>query len=153
MATAWENFQEIMRINMEKAFSKTAVDYMMNPKNMGSIPDADVHAFVSGVCGDEMEMWLKIQDQQIENASFCTNGCGATIACGSMVTDLAKGKTLGEALAIGADVIVQNLGGIPDDHIHCAGLASLALKKAIIQYVNMPQESWKKAYYKDTQME
>jgi len=144
MATAWENFQELMRIEMEKTYSKIAVGYMLNPQNLGRIPDADIHASVAGVCGDEMEMWLKVKDEIIENASFCTTGCGATVACGGMVTSLAKGKTLGEALSIGADIIVQNLGGLPDDHIHCAGLASLTLKKAIIAYINLPKKPEKK---------
>jgi nitrogen fixation NifU-like protein len=136
MTNAWENFQEIIRIEMEKTYSKTAVDYMMNPKNLGRIPNADVHASVSGVCGDSMEIWLKVKDEKIEDASFCTTGCGATIACGGMVTELAKGRTLGEALTIGADTIVQNL-------------ASLTLKKAIIAYINLSKESWKKMYNKD----
>jgi nitrogen fixation protein NifU and related proteins len=153
MATAWEKFEERIRVEMEKTYSKTAIDYMMNPKNLGSIPEASVHVSVSGMCGDNMEMWLRIQDEKIENASFCTNGCGATIACGGMVTELAKGKTLGEALTISAEVITKNLGGLPENHAHCAGLASLTLKKAIIQYINLPQEPWKKAYYKDSQME
>ena len=63
-----------------------------------------------------------------------------------MATEMGKGKTLGEALAINAEVIVRSLGGLPDDHIHCAGLASLTLKKAIIEYVNLQKEPWKKAY-------
>jgi nitrogen fixation NifU-like protein len=140
MATAWNKFQELMILEMDKTYSKTAVDYMMNPRNLGHIHDADIHASVDGVCGDNMEMWLKIKDDKIENASFCTNGCGATVACGGMVIDLAKGKTLGEALTIGADIIVEKLEGLPEDHIHCAGLASLALKKAIITYTNQPSK-------------
>jgi len=149
MASAWEQFQETMRLEMEKIYSRIAVDLMMNPKNIGHIPDASIHSSVSGVCGDNMEMWLKIRDEVIEDASFCTNGCGATIACGGMATELAKGKTTGEALMIGADTIVEKLGGLPEDHIHCAGLASLTLKKAIIEYINLGKEPWKKAYLKD----
>jgi len=140
MSTAWEKFQEQMISEMEKTYSKTAIDYMMNPRNLGHIPDSNVYASVSGVCGDKMEMWLKVKDEKIEDASFCTTGCGATVACGGKVTELAKGKTLGEALAIGADIIVKKLDGLPDDHIHCAGLASLTLKKAIITYINEPRK-------------
>ena len=150
MTTAWEKFQEQIMSRMEEIYSKTAIDYMMNPRNLGHIPDSDVHASVSGVCGDNMEMWLRIKDEKVENASFCTNGCGATIACGSMATELAKGKTLGEALAIGADIIVKKLGGLPDDHIHCAGLASLTLKKAIITYINRPEITQSRTNKKQT---
>ena len=67
-----------------------------------------------------------------------------------MVTELANGKTLGEALAIRADVIAKSLGGLPDDHVHCAGLASLSLKKAIIEYINLQKEPWKKAYSQES---
>ncbi len=141
MATAWDNFQELVKAEMEKVYSKTAVNYMMDPINIGRIPDADVHVSVSGTCGDNMEMWLKVKGDEVENISFCSNGCGATIACGCMVTELVKGKSLGGALAIGSEVIVQRLGGLPDDHIHCAGLASLTLKKAIITYINLPKKT------------
>jgi nitrogen fixation protein NifU and related proteins len=151
MVTAWEKFQEQMRSEMEKTYSQTAIEYMMNPRNLGHIHDSNVYASVSGVCGDNMEMWLKIQDEKVENASFCTSGCGVTIACGGMVTELAKGKTLGEALAIGADIIVKKLDGLPDDHIHCAGLASLNLKKAIITYINRPKRTRNKVHKKETE--
>lgn len=146
MATAWDKFQEIMKTEMEKVYSKTAVDYMMDPKNLGRLPDADAHVSVSGSCGDNMEMWLKIKNEKVEDASFCTNGCGATIACGCLATELAKGKTLGEALNISAEAIVEGLGGLPEDHTHCAGLAALTLKKAIIDYMNHTKESDNKAY-------
>ena len=140
MTTAWERFQEIMKTELEKTYSETVVDYILNPRNTGSIPDADAHASVLGPCGDNMEMWLKVGNGEVENASFWTDGCGATGACGSMATELAKGKTLGVALAISADVITTSLGGLPDDHIHCAGLASLTLKKAVLEYMNLQRE-------------
>jgi len=127
-------------------FSKTVIDHVTNPRNAGSMDSADAYASVLGPCGDNMEMWLKARDGRVKDVAFWTDGCGATIACGSMATELAKGKTLGEALAISAEVIARNLGGLPDDHAHCAGLASLTLKKAIIEYMNLQKEPWKKAY-------
>ena len=129
-------------------FSEIGIDHAANPRNAGSIPDADTYASVLGPCGDNMEMWLKVGDGQIKNATFWTDGCSATIACGSMATELARGKTLGEALAISAEIITTNLHGLPDDHVHCAGLASLTLKKAIIEYINLQKEPWKKVYRK-----
>lgn len=153
MVTAWEKLQEIIKAELEKTYSKTAADFTLNPRNLGSIANADAHSSVLGPCGDNMEIWLKVKGEKVENASFWTNGCGATGACGSMATELAKGKTLGEALAISAEVIAMNLGGLPDDHAHCAGLASLTLKKAIIEYMNLKREPWKKAYRKETQRE
>ena len=126
--------------------SATVVDHATNPRNAGSMDDADASASVLGPCGDNMEMWLKVRDGIVKDVTFWTDGCGATIACGSIGTVLAQGKTLGEALAISAGVIAKSLGGLPDDHAHCAGLASLTLKKTIIEYMNLQKEPWKRAY-------
>jgi nitrogen fixation NifU-like protein len=127
-------------------FSEIFVDHATNPMNVGSIPDADAYASVLGPCGDNMEVWFKVKDDRIKQITFWTDGCGATIACGSIATELARDKTLGEALAINAEVIARSLGGLPGNHIHCAGLASLTLKKTIIEYINLQKEPWKRAY-------
>jgi nitrogen fixation NifU-like protein len=127
-------------------FSAAVTDHANNPRNAGSLDDADAYASVLGPCGDNMEMWLKARGGIVKEVTFWTDGCSATIACGSMATELAKGKTLGEALAISAEVVARSLGGLPDDHAHCAGLASLTLKKAIIEYMNLQKEPWKRAY-------
>ncbi len=129
-------------------FSEIVIDHAANPRNAGSMEDADAYSSVLGSCGDNMEMWLKIEENKVKEIVFWTDGCEATIACGSMATELAKGKTLGEAIAINADVIAKSLGGLPDDHTHCAGLASLTLKKVLIEYLNLEKEPWKKAYKK-----
>jgi nitrogen fixation NifU-like protein len=138
-----------MTMNREETgtlFSEAVIDHATKPRNAGSLDGADAHALVIGPCGDNMEMWLKARDGVVKNITFLTDGCGATIACGSVATEMAMGKTLGEALAISAEVITRNLGGLPDDHIHCAGLAALTLKKTIIQYMDIQREPWKKAY-------
>ena len=140
-----------MTIGQEESgniFSATVIDHATNLRNTGSMDDADAYASVLGSCGDNMEMWLKTRDDRVKDVTFWTDGCGATIACGSMATELAKGKTLGEALTINAEVILKSLGGLPKNHIHCAGLASLTLKKTIIKYLNFQKEPWKKAYQK-----
>lgn len=126
--------------------SKQVIDHATHPRNAGSIDDADAYASVLGSCGDNMEMWLKANDGKVKNVTFWTDGCEATIACGSIATELARNKTLGEALAISAEVIFENLGGLPKNHIHCAGLASLALKKVIIEYLDLQKDPWKKNY-------
>ena len=127
-------------------FSDILVDHSTHPRNAGDIPDADSYASELGACGDNMEMWLMVRADRIEKATFWTDGCGATIACGSIATELARDKTLGEALAISAEVIARSLGGLPENHAHCAGLASLTLKKTIIEYMNFQKEPWKRAY-------
>ena len=123
-----------MTIGQEESgniFSATVIDHATNPRNAGSMDDADAYASVLGSCGDNMEMWLRAKDGRVKDVTFWTDGCSATIACGSMSTELAKDKTLGEALAISTEIIFRSLGGLPKNHIHCAGLASLTLKKAM----------------------
>jgi len=146
MSDGLDQLEDEIMAEMRKVYTETAVDHAMNPRNVGSMPDADSHASVLGPCGDSMEIWLKVRGDTVLDATFWTDGCGSSIACGSMVTGLAKGKTLREALAISAEVILRNLGGLPEDSLHCAGLASSTLKKALIEYMNLQREPWKKAY-------
>lgn len=127
-------------------YSAVVIDRAANPRNVGSMEDSDAYASVLGPCGDNMEMWLKAGNGIVKDVTFWTDGCAATIACGSMATELATGKTLGEALTINPGVIAENLGGLPDDHAHCAGLASLTLKKVVIEYMNLQRDPWKKPY-------
>jgi nitrogen fixation NifU-like protein len=127
-------------------FTAATIDHATNPRNAGNMDNADAYASVIGPCGDTMKMWLKARDGIVKDVTFWSDGCGATIACGSIATELAKGKTLGEALNISAGTIAGSLGGLPQDHSHCAGLASLTLKKTIIDYMDLQREPWKKAY-------
>lgn len=137
MVTKWEDFQEKIKARMREVYSETFVEHVMHPKNMGEIENADSHVSVLGTCGDRITLWLKIEDYRIVKTSFLTDGCSATISCGSMVTELARGKTLDEALDISPEAIIGSFGGFPEDHAHCAKLASLTLEKAIIEYMNL----------------
>ncbi len=144
---AWEESQETPEAELAE-YSRKAINYMKNPRNAGMIAGADAHVSVWGSCGDNMQIWLKVKGGKVENASFWTDGCGATIACGGMVTELARGKALRDALAVSAEDIVKALDGLPEDHVHCAGLAALALKKAILEFMAYQREPWKKLYGK-----
>ena len=146
MTMGWDNFQELMKEKMRSVYSETFIEHSLNPKNVGDIEDADSYVSVLGACGDRMELYLEVKDNRITDATFYTDGCSATIACGSLLTEMAKNKTLGEALAISARILIDNLGGLPEDHVHCAGLASLTLKKAVMEYMNIQKEPGKKAY-------
>lgn len=146
MTTGWDKFQELVKEQMRKVYAESFIEHSMDPKNVGDMENADSYVSVLGSCGDTMELWLKVTDNRITQATFLTDGCSATIACGSMLTELAMNKTLGEALAISAKVLIDNLGGLPEDHVHCAGLASLTLKRAVLEYMNLKKEPWKKAY-------
>jgi nitrogen fixation protein NifU and related proteins len=146
MTSGWDKFQELVKEQMRRVYAEPFIEHSMDPKNVGDMEDADSYVSVLGSCGDRMELYLKVRDDRITEATFYTDGCSATIACGSMLTELAKNKTLGEALAISAKVLIENLGGLPEDHVHCAGLASLTLKRAVMEYMNLRKEPWKKAY-------
>lgn len=138
--------QQDIEAEASPAYSERVLDHVRNPRNVGRIPDADGYASVMGACGDNMEMWLKVKDGRVQGIAFWTDGCEATIACGSVATEMARGRTLGEAMAVNAETIAGSLGGLPEDHAHCAGLAALTLKKAIIEYLNLRREPWRKAY-------
>ena len=149
MASSWEGFEELIRAEMRRVYSETTIDHSLNPRNLGNLEDADGFARVTGPCGDTMEIWLKVNGDTIIDASFMTDGCGTTIASGSMVTEMAKGKSVGEAWRIGQQDVVDALGGLPDESKHCALLAANTLKEAIRAYLTVKREPWKKVYRRD----
>jgi nitrogen fixation NifU-like protein len=111
------------------------MDHFMNPRNMGEIPDADGIGTVGNpVCGDLMTVYIKVKDNRLEDVKFKTFGCGAAIATSSMVTELAKEKTLEEALKITRKDVADSLGGLPTVKMHCSNLAADALHAAIEDY-------------------
>ena len=112
-------------------FSEKVLAEANEPQNVGIMDEADGYGIVFGSCGDTMEFFVRLNGDRIQDVSFMTDGCGPTIACGSMVTRMAKGKSLTEAAAIeGADVILA-LDGLPPEHVHCATLAASTLQEAI----------------------
>lgn len=131
---------------MRKQYSEATIDHFLNPRNLGEIPSPEGFARITGPCGDTMEIRLKVVDNKIVNISFWTDGCGTTIAAGSMVTELAKGKTVPEAMRISPDDVERALGGLPEDSRHCALLAANTLKEAIKDYLAFKNEPWKRAY-------
>ncbi len=148
MATAWDKYQELVRGEMKKVYSETVVEHSMNPRNVGDIEDAGGFAKVIGPCGDTMEIWLKVNSDTISNASFMTDGCGTTIASGSMVTEMAKGRTVFHAQKITQQDVLNALGGLPEEVQHCALLAANTLKEAVKDYLITKKEPWKRAYKK-----
>ena len=148
MTSAWEKFQELVREEMRKVYAEAVVDHAMNPRNVGSMENADGIAKVTGPCGDTMEIWLKVQNGAIANATFMTDGCGTSIASGSMATELAKGETITEAGKISQQDVLSALGGLPKGSEHCALLAANTLKEAMRDYIAMKKEPWKRAYRK-----
>ncbi len=113
-----------------------------------SISNADGFARVTGPCGDTIEICLNIRDDIIKDVSFHTDGCSYTIACAYIVTEIIKGIHITEAFKVDQDKIIDKIGDLPEDHKHCALLASNTLKKALTDYMQMEKEPWRKAYRK-----
>ena len=113
-------------------YTDTVMDHFMHPRNVGEIPDADgVGQVGNAKCGDIMKMYLKIKDGVIEDVKFETFGCGSAIASSSMATEMIKGKTIDEALAVTNRQVVEALGGLPAHKLHCSVLAEESIKSAI----------------------
>jgi nitrogen fixation NifU-like protein len=119
-------------INM---YSEKVMEHFSNPRNVGVIEDADgVGTVGNPVCGDLMTIYIKVKDNIIEDIKFKTFGCGAAIATSSMVTEMAMGKTIEEALEISRNDVADELEGLPPVKMHCSNLAADALKAAIDDY-------------------
>lgn len=118
-------------------YSKKVIEQFMHPKNMGAIKDADGVGTVGNImCGDQMSIYIKVKEDIIEDIKFESFGCAAAIATSSMVTELAKGKSLEEAKKLDRKTVAKELGGLPPIKMHCSNMATEALKKAIEDYRN-----------------
>ena len=123
-------------------YSEQVMEHFMNPRNVGEIDNPDGIGHVGNpVCGDIMELYIKVKDGIIVDARFKTFGCGAAIATSSMVTELVKGKSVKEALKISNRAVAEALGGLPPIKMHCSVLAEEALKSAIDDYLNKSKGS------------
>ncbi|MBL7075715.1 iron-sulfur cluster assembly scaffold protein [candidate division KSB1 bacterium] len=131
---------------MRKVYSEVVIDHFLHPRNVGKIEGAEGHGKLTGSCEDTIEIYLRISDDRIADAKFMTDGCGTTIASGSMATELAKGKDVHEALKINTKYVLDHLGGLPESDRHCAELAAGTLLKAILDYLASKREPWKRAY-------
>jgi len=141
-----EELEELIRQELSKLYSETVIEHSLHPRNVGQLDDADGFARVTGPCGDTMEIWLRVRNGTISQASFMTDGCGTTIASGSMVTELVRGKSIIEAQRISQQDILDALGGLPEESQHCALLAANTLREAIRDYLMVKREPWRKAY-------
>jgi len=121
--------------DMRRFYSPQVVERLHDPRNPGPMREANGHARITGPCGDTMEIWLRIDERRVARATFMTNGCGPTIACGSMATELATGRSTDEAATVEQQDILDALGGLPEASRHCALLAASALKGAVLDYL------------------
>jgi nitrogen fixation NifU-like protein len=122
-------------------YSELVIEHFQNPRNVGIIEDADgVGKMGSPVCGDLMEIYIKVNNSHITDIKFRTFGCGAAIASGSMASEMIKDKSLAEAEALTDEDVAQALGGLPERKMHCSNLAASTLHKAIEDYRNKHNE-------------
>jgi len=120
---------------MSLMYSKKVVDHFNNPRNVGEIENADGVGQVGNArCGDIMKITLQVEDNIIKDIKFKTFGCGAAVATSSMVTEMVKGKSLDEALAVSNAAVAEALGGLPGEKMHCSNLAADAVHAAIRDY-------------------
>ena len=131
-------------------YTDTVMDHFMHPRNVGEIPDADgVGEVGNAKCGDIMKMYLKINGDVIEDVKFETFGCGSAIASSSMATELIKGKTIDEALAVTNKQVVDALGGLPAHKLHCSVLAEESIKSAVKDYYDRNSIPYDKSKFPD----
>jgi nitrogen fixation NifU-like protein len=131
--------EEIQRQILEQAkaiYSPQAIEHAYNPRNLGRMSSPDAFQIVHGLCGDTMEIYLQLdgkkpEGEMIKAASFMTDGCGPSIACGSMLTTLVQGISLEEAGKVEPEDLLAALGGLPEDTTHCAYLAVDTLRETI----------------------
>ncbi|WP_338546321.1 Fe-S cluster assembly scaffold protein NifU [Emergencia sp. JLR.KK010] len=125
-------------------YNDTVMDHFMNPRNVGELENPDgTGTYGSPVCGDMMQIQIKVENDVIIDAKFKTFGCGSAIASSSMATSMIIGKTIDEALAISNKQIIEELGGLPAVKVHCSVLADHAIKSAIYDYAEKNGKNYK----------
>jgi len=117
------------------------IDHFMHPRNYGELENPDGYTFMSGICGDTIGIYVAMERGRIARASFVTNGCGPTIACGSALTSMARGLTVSEAESITGGDLSEYLDGLPVENTHCADLAVNTLKGALAKIEHGKQGS------------
>jgi nitrogen fixation NifU-like protein len=145
---AMDELQESIIEDARKVYSKKVIERWLRPQYIGEMHNPQGYGKVKGPCGDTVKIFLSIRNDRIIDARFITDGCATTIAAGSMACELAIGKSFKEAFKITKDLILESLGGLPEESIHCALLASNTLKEALTDYLTSKNEPWRRLYKK-----
>ena len=133
---AMEELQISIIEDARKVYSEEVIQRWLRPRYMGEMENPDGYGKVTGPCGDTVKIFLRIDNDRIIDALFITDGCATTIAAGSMACELAIGRTFNEAFKITKEVILEQLGGLPEESTHCALLASNTLRTALTDYLS-----------------
>jgi nitrogen fixation NifU-like protein len=136
-----DKLDNFVRELQDKIYDDTLRDYgqeaferWLNPSYMHEMENCDARGRITGPCGDTMEIFLRFHDGRVSEASFTTDGCGPSMICGSLAAELAMGKEPGEIREITAKTILDTIGGLPEDDVHCASLAANTLQVALNNY-------------------
>ena len=140
--------EKLLSEKLRTFYSATTTDHILHPRNNGIVPDPDGYAGCRSDCGETMKIWLKLDGDRISQTGFWTDGCAATIACGSMATELAKGRLTTKALSIDAREIADALTNLPEGNFHCAVFTAQTLRAALKDCLEISREPWKKFYRK-----
>jgi nitrogen fixation NifU-like protein len=130
-----DDLQKKIIADIKKTYSTVVIEHWQRPRNWGIMNDADAYGKITGPCGDTMEISLKIQNNIIMKCTFDTDGCGPSISCGSIVTEMATGKHIDQARKINQKTVLQFCGGLPEESEHCALLASSTLQMALAKWL------------------
>ena len=145
---AMEALQKSIIEDARKIYTEKVIERWLHPKYIGELESPQGYGKVTGPCGDTIQMYLRIEDDKITDARFLTDGCATTVAAGCMACELAIGKGFKMAFNISKEVILEELGGLPEESIHCALLASNTLRAALTDYLTSQNEPWKRLYKK-----
>jgi len=130
-----DDLQDQIFEDAREAFGEKVYQRWRQPMYMQAMDNPDGYAKVKGVCGDSIEVFLKFENNQVAKASFLTDGCGPSVVCGSYAAEMALGKTGDELLEIDGPVILNELGGLPEENEHCAHLAAESLHAALDDFM------------------
>lgn len=141
-----EELDQALAEAIESGASRELLRHALAPQNHGVLHQPHGEASVTGICEDTVCVQVRLVDRRVAQLAFYTNGCSATLACGSMATTLAQGQSVEEALRIDGAQILEALGGLPVEHTHCADLAANALTAAVQDAVSNARQPWKALY-------
>ena len=139
---------EALKSRLRGIYSETTVEHILHPRNTEVIANPDGFAEYHSDGNESIKIWLRVREDVVTDSGFWTNGCAATIACASMSTELVKGKSIREALAITAEDIARSLVDLPEGNFHCAEHAAQTLRIALKDCLSTQQQPWKKLYRK-----
>jgi nitrogen fixation NifU-like protein len=139
MGDSFESFMEELERQihqeMKEAYGEAVYERWLHAPHLGTLPDPDGFARVRGPCGDAMEIFLKFENDRVSQATYRTDGCGATVACGSLAVEMALGKSADDLVEITGDALLMALGSLPEAERHCAYLAAETLQEALNNYM------------------